>query len=58
MKTADVFSQSDYTARFEWGYEGVEHVGRGGDLPLSRFAIYHCAWHPNHEGAYQTPSSL
>ncbi|MFD2371565.1 hypothetical protein ACFSO0_16685 [Brevibacillus sp. GCM10020057] len=31
MNSADVFSQADYTARFEWGYEGVEQVGRDAD---------------------------
>lgn len=32
MKTAEVFSQADDTARFEWGYEGVEQVGKGADM--------------------------
>ncbi|MDF2679350.1 MAG: phosphosulfolactate phosphohydrolase [Brevibacillus sp.] len=32
MRKMDLFTQSDYTARFEWGYEGVEHVGKGSDI--------------------------
>lgn len=32
MRKMDLFTQSDSTARFEWGYEGVEHVGKGSDI--------------------------
>lgn len=32
MKVADLFRQKDYSARFEWGYEGVGHVGAASDV--------------------------
>ncbi|QRG70386.1 2-phosphosulfolactate phosphatase [Brevibacillus choshinensis] len=32
MISADVFTQSDFSARFEWGYEGVEYVGNASDI--------------------------
>ncbi|MGG1661053.1 2-phosphosulfolactate phosphatase [Brevibacillus sp. NRS-1366] len=32
MTKANFFNQGDYTARFEWGYEGVQHVGPGSSI--------------------------
>ncbi|MED1791552.1 2-phosphosulfolactate phosphatase [Brevibacillus nitrificans] len=32
MRVADLFRQMDYSARFEWGYEGVEHVGASSNM--------------------------
>lgn len=32
MGSVDFFAQSDFSARFEWGYEGVEHVANGSDI--------------------------
>ncbi|MED4781103.1 2-phosphosulfolactate phosphatase [Brevibacillus choshinensis] len=31
MRKMGFFAQSDFTAKFEWGYEGVEQVGKGSD---------------------------
>lgn len=32
MKEIHVYKQLDYSVRFEWGYEGVEHVGSISDM--------------------------
>lgn len=32
MKIDHLFAQYDFSARFEWGYEGVEHVGQGSSI--------------------------
>lgn len=32
MSQINLFKQDRYTARFEWGYEGVEQVGGSADV--------------------------